>query len=169
MTTGGLLLWIAVSLGVIAAMWWIAAHTPRNIHPADVDRTWQTIGSFYRDRPDRSSEVELGNQWVSTTDPGAVFQLSWIKATSELVALRHQAHPDLMMGGGLFSAVPVGMNDRATGMKVLAIIDLRMLHRQHPHRLEPLGDGLDRLTAALGVPYEPPHPEDPHWTEDPTR
>lgn len=162
--TIGSLLFFAVLIGITAAMWVVANRTPKNIHPVDVDGTWQTIQQFYRDRPDRTTEVELGNQWTSGEDPGAVFELSWIRATNELVALRHQAHPDLMMGGGVVSAIPMGIGkSHATGMKVLAVVDLRQLHALHPHRLEPAPDGLDQLTASLGCPYEAPHPVDPQW------
>ncbi len=164
--TDGSWLFVVICVVLIAAMFWVAAHTPRNVHPVEIDSTWQSIKAFYRDRPDRSSEVDLGNQWVSVYDPGAMFELSWIKATRELVALRHQAHPDLRMGGGVFSAIPKRMDERATGMKVLAVVDLRELHQQHPHRLERLADGLDQLTAGLGAPYDPPHPEDAHWLDD---
>jgi len=163
--TIGTVLFLAVLGGITAAMWVVANHTPKNIHPVDIDETWQSIREFYKDRPDRTSEVDLGNQWVSMSDPGAAFEVSWIKATGELVALRHQAHPDLAMGAGVISAVPIGMgHTQATGMKVLASVDLRQLHRLHPHQLERLADGLDQLTSYLGQPYEPPHPHDEHWS-----
>jgi hypothetical protein len=153
---------------VTAVMCVVAVRTPKNVHPVDVDRTWQSIAAFYRGRPERVNEVDLGNRWVSVTDPGAVFELSWVKQTRELVALRHQAHPDLMMGGGIVSALPTGMGrSRATGVKVLAVVDLRELHATHPHLLEPMPDGLDRLTAALGCPYWPPHSSELDWP-DPT-
>jgi hypothetical protein len=161
-------LFFVVFAGVAVVMWIVASRTPKNIHPVEIDGSWRSIAAFYRGRPDRSTEVELGNGWRSATDPGAAFEVSWIKATNELVALRHQAHPDLMMGLGLVSAMPAGINARATGMKVLAVVDLRTLHRVHPYRLELLEDGLDQLTEAIGAPYRPPHPEDPHWSSDRT-
>ncbi len=160
----GTWLFFAGLVAALVAMVVVAYRTPKNIHPVAVDATWQPIATFYRGRPDRTREVDLGHQWTSAVDPGAAFDLSWIRETNELVALRHQAHPDLLMGGGVLAAVPIGMGkSRATGMKVLAVVDLRELHRLHPHQLEPLPDGLDRLLAALGHPYEPPHPDDPHW------
>lgn len=153
---------LAVVLVVMAV---VAQRTDRNIIPVDVDATWLTIGAFYRNRPDRTTEVDLGNEWVSTYDPGAVFEVSWIKDTRELVALRHQAHAGMIGGAGIIAALPStrGMNAK-TGMKVLAVVDLRELHRLHPHRLEPLADGLDQLTAGLGAPYQPPRPGDAHWS-----
>jgi hypothetical protein len=160
-------LFLGALTGVLAVMWVVSSRTPKNIHPVEIDETWRSVAAFYRGRPDRSTELDLGNGWCSAKDPGAAFELSWIKATNELVALRHQAHPDLLMGGGLIAAVPIGLDEHATGMKVLAIVDLRTLHGVHPHRLEARADGLDELTAALGVPYRPPHPEDPHWNRDP--
>jgi hypothetical protein len=152
-----------VLFAVLIGAYFVARATPKNIHPVPVDVTWKSVGEFYRDRPDRDTEVELGHQWTSEVDPGASFTLSWISETRELVVLRQQAHPDLAMGGGLVSAMPRGLDGRASGMKVLAVVDLPTVHATHPEQLRPLPDGLDRLTARLGRPYDAPHPSDPHW------
>ena len=96
-------------------------------------------------------------------DPGASFELSWISQTRELVVLRRQAHPDMRSGGGLIAAIPSGLDKRATGMKVLAVVDLATIQATHPEQMRTSPDGLDRLTARLGRPYAPPHPADPHW------
>jgi hypothetical protein len=141
---------------VVAVMAIVAAKTVRPTIPVDIDDTWLTVGAFYRDRPDRTREVDLGNRWTSDTDPGAAFSLSWIRDTSELVALRRSEHVPMFYGGGIVAAMPMARLQRKTGVKVLGRVDLRELHRLHPHRLEREPGGLDRLTGALGCPYFAP-------------
>jgi hypothetical protein len=138
----------------------LAARTDRPVIPVDVDDTWQTAGVFYRDRPDRTREVDLGNRWTSATDPGAMFSLSWIKETGELVALRRAEHVPMFYGGGIVAALPLRRLGNKSGMKVLARVDLRELHRLHPHQIERERGGLDRLTGALGCPYFAPEGAD---------
>lgn len=145
---------------VEVAMAVVAARTVRPVIPVDVDATWQTAGDFYRDRPDRTREVDLGNRWTSEEDPGAMFSLSWIKETGELVALRRSEQVPMMYGFGFVSALPLRRLERKSGMKVLARVDLRELHRLHPHQLERVRGGLDVLTAALGCPYFAPEGAD---------
>jgi hypothetical protein len=159
----GTVLFFAGLFAAVGVAWVIADHTPKNIDPVPIDASWWSIGAFYRGRPDRDSEVELGDRWSSVVDPGASFELSWISATRELVALRQQAHPNLRTTGGLFSALPTGLDKRATGMKVLARVDLAEVRALHPEALRGQPDGLDQLTAGLGCPYDAPHPDDPHW------
>lgn len=134
----------------------VAARTARPVIPVDVDATWQTPGDFYRNRPDRTREVDLGNRWTSATDPGAMFSLSWIKETGELVALRRAEHVPMFYGGGIVAGMPMRRLRHKSGMKVLARVDLRELHRLHPHQLERERGGLDELTGALGCPYFAP-------------
>jgi hypothetical protein len=149
--------------GALIGAYFVARATPKNIDPVPVDGSWSSIAEFYRSRPERDSEVDLGAGWSSAVDEGATFDLSWISQTRELVVLRHQAHPDLGSGMGLVSAIPRGLDSRATGMKVLAVVDLPTVQATHPEQMRPSADGLDRLTARLGRPYAPPHPADPHW------
>ena len=149
--------------GAVVGAYFVARATPKNIEPVAVDGTWSSIADFYRDRPERDAEVELGDGWSSAVDPGASFELSWISQTRELVVLRRQAHADFASGGGLIAAVPRGLDPRATGMKVLAVVDLETVQATHPDQMRSSSDGLDRLTARLGRPYEPPHSSDPHW------
>jgi hypothetical protein len=160
---GTVILLVALVL-IAGGGWYIVRHTPKNIDPAPIDGSWSPIGAFYRHRPDRDTEQDFGDAWTSTTDPGASFEVSWIEETSELVVLRQQAHANLAFGGGLVSAIPDGIDPRATGMKVLAIVELAEVVAADPKRLRPLPDGLDQLTAALGRPYQPPHLTDPHWS-----
>jgi hypothetical protein len=160
LATIGLLL---VLVAVAAGGWLAIKYTPKNIDPVPIDQTWSSIGTFYRGRPDRDTEVDLGDRWSSSQDPGAAFEVSWISHTRELVVLRHQAHPDLISGAGVVSAVPGRLDPRATGMKVLAVADLDTIRATHPERLVATPDGLDQLTTALGHPYQPPHPDDAHW------
>ncbi len=160
-TVGLLLVLVAVAVGG----WLAVRYTPRNIDPVPIDETWSSIGAFYRGRPDRDTEVDLGDGWNSSLDPGATFELSWISATDELVALRRQRHPDFVSGAGLVSAVPGRLDRRATGMKVLATADLDRINALQPAQLRAAPDGLDQLTTALGRPYQPPHPDDPHWAD----
>jgi hypothetical protein len=144
---------------VLVAMAIVAVKTPRATIPVDTDGTWRSIAAFYRGRPDRAAEVELGNRWTSERDPGAAFAISWIGETGELVALRRAEHPLFLGGGGIFAAVPTPLGNKAkTGMKVLGIVDLAHLRSLRPHELELQPDGLDQLTAALGCPYVAPRP-----------
>jgi hypothetical protein len=145
---------------VVGAMGIVAARTVRPTVPVDVDRSWQSVGEFYRDRPDRTREVDLGNRWTSAADPGAAFSLSWIRETGELVALRRSEHVPMFYGGGIVAGMPMGRLRHKSGMKVLGRVDLRELHRLHPHRLERERGGLDRLTGALGCPYVAPEGAD---------
>ncbi len=156
----GLLL---VLVAVAGGGWLAIKYTPKNIDPVPVDETWSSIATFYRGRPDRDTEVDLGDGWSSSQDPGAAFEVSWISHTHELVVLRRQAHPDFISGAGLVSAIPGRLDPRATGMKALAIADLDQIRAIHPERLVATPDGLDQLTTALGHPYQPPHRDDPHW------
>jgi hypothetical protein len=158
--TIGLLLVLVV---ICVAGWFVVKATPKNIDPAPIDRSWSSIGDFYQGRPDRETEVEFGDGWSSTVDPGAAFEVSWISATRELVVLRRQAHPDFVSGGGLVAAMPRGLDPRATGMKVLAVVDLNAVRATQPEQLVGAPDGLDRLTRALGQPYVAPHPADDYW------
>jgi hypothetical protein len=150
---------IGIAIGAI----YVGRKTPRNIDPVPIDATWSSIGDFYRGRPDRDSEVELGRGWTSALDPGASFELSWISATSELVALRQQALPGFTSGGGIVNAVPSGLDPRATGMKVLGVADLDTIRAATPEQLRETSGGLDELTAKLGFAYAPPDPSDAHW------
>ncbi len=152
---------VAVALGG----WLAVKYTPRNVDPVPIDHTWASIGDFYRGRPDRDTEVDLGDGWSSAVDPGAAFEVSWIDATHELIVLRRQAHPDMVGGAGVISAIPGGLDARATGMKVLAVVELGEVRATHPEQLRTAADGLDQLTAALGRPYQAPHPDDPHWAQ----
>ena len=160
-TVGLLLVLVAVAGGG----WLAIKYTPKNIDPVPVDETWSSIGTFYRGRPDRDTEVDLGDGWSSSHDPGAAFEVSWISDTHELVVLRRQAHPDFISGAGVVSALPGRLDPRATGMKVLAVTDLDKIRAIHAERLVALPDGLDQLTTALGHPYQSPHPGDPHWAD----
>jgi hypothetical protein len=150
---------------VVVGGWLAVRYTPRNIDPVPVDHTWASIGDFYRGRPDRDTEVDLGDGWSSAVDPGAAFEVSWIDATHELIVLRRQAHPDMVGGAGVISATPGGLDPRATGMKVLAVVDLTAVRDAHPEQLMRAPDGLDQLTARLGHPYQAPQPDDPHWVQ----
>lgn len=154
--------WILLVVAV-AGVGVVAALTPKNTQPAPIDDTWTSIAAFYRNRPARDAEVELGIGWRSSVDPGAAFELSWIKQTRELVVLRHQAHPDMVAAFGLLAPMAAGLDKRATGMKVLAVVDHDALQATRPERLLPRPDGLDRLTSLLGRPYCPPHAADEHW------
>lgn len=156
-------LFFLVLFAVLVGAYFVARATPKNVEPLPVDDSWASIAAFYRDRPDRDTEVELGQGWSSQVDPGATFTLSWISETRELVVLRRQAHGDFVSGGGLISAVPRPLDPRATGMKVLAVVDLPTVQATHPEQLRPSSDGLDRLTARLGRPYQAPLAADPHW------
>jgi hypothetical protein len=153
----------AVLIAALIGAWFVAKATPKNIDPYPIDDTWSSIGAFYRDRPDRDKEVDFGDGWTSAIDPGAAFELSWISETQELVVLRRQAHPGFVSGGGLVAALPAGLDPRATGMKVLAVLGLDTLRAAHPETLKSSPDGLDRLTERLGRPYVAPNPADPHW------
>lgn len=155
--------WILLVVAV-AGVAVVAALTPRNTQPTPIDDTWTSINAFYRNRPARDAEVELGTGWRSAADPGAAFELSWIKQSRELVVLRHQAHPDMVGAFGLLAPMPGGLDKRATGMKVLAVVDFEALQSTRPDRLHPRPDGLDRLTSLLGRPYRAPHDADDHWS-----
>ena len=153
---------IPLFVGLFAALglvYWLAQHTSHSIIPCDVDHTWSPVAPFYRHRPgDASGDFELGGAWTSALDPGAAFRLSWISATGELVALRHQAKATMRYNPiGIFGLgnVPT-MNRRAEGMKVLAIVSLRDARAAATPALASAPDGLDRLTTALGRPYRPP-------------
>src|SRR5680860_575165 len=124
------MIWVFLALlaMVAVAMAVVAARTPRPVIPVDVDGTWQTVTTFYRDRPDRTREVDLGNRWTSETDPGAMFTVSWIKETGELVALRRSEHVPMFYGGGIVAAMPRMQVKHKSGMKVMARDDLRELH-----------------------------------------
>ncbi len=150
--------------GAVIGAYFVAKATPKNIEPVPIDESWSSIADFYRNRPERDAEVDLGDGWSSAVDQGASFELSWISETRELIVLRRQAHPDLRSGGGLISAIPKGLDQRATGMKVLAVVDLATVQATHPDQMRSSPDGLDRLTARLGRPYEPPQAADPHWS-----
>jgi hypothetical protein len=153
---------IPLFVGLFAALglvYWIAQHTSHNITPSDVDDTWSPVSTFYRHRPgDASGDFELGGAWTSALDPGATFRLSWISETGELVALRHQAKATMQYNPiGIFGLgnVPT-MNRRAEGMKVLARVSLRDARAAATPAVASAPDGLDRLTTALGRPYQPP-------------
>jgi hypothetical protein len=156
-------IFFVVLFAAVIGAYFVARATPKNVEPMPIDGSWSAIGDFYRERPDRDAEVDLGDGWSSAVDEGATFELSWISQTRELVVLRRQAHADFASGGGLIAAVPRGLDPRATGMKVLAVVDLATVQATHPEQMRPTADGLDRLTTRLGRPYEPPHPADPHW------
>jgi hypothetical protein len=135
------------------------------IDPPAIDASWSSIEQFYAHRPDRTDETEFGHGWTSELDPGASFDLSWISKTSELVALRQQAVPGFRrFGTGHGTEAEFHVDDRATGMKVLAVVDEIYVRACHPEDLRAQPDGLDQLTAKLGCPYVPPHPDDPHWS-----
>lgn len=157
----GLIAFFVVVGIVLVGAGFVARATPKNIHPVPIDATWSTIGAFYRDRPERDREVDLGDGWRSVTDPGAAFALSWIMETEELVALRRQAHPDFASGLGIVASMPSGLDKRATGMKVLAVIELGELLDARPERYRSAADGLDAFTAALGAPYQAPRSDQP--------
>jgi hypothetical protein len=159
----GTVLFFVVLFAAVIGAYFIARATPKNVEPRPIDASWSSIADFYRNRPERDAEVDLGDGWSSAVDPGASFELSWISQTSELVVLRRQAHADFASGGGLISAVPRGLDPRATGMKVLAVVDLATVQATHPDQMRAAPDGLDRLTARLGRPYGPPGSADPHW------
>lgn len=156
--------WILLVVAV-AGVAVVAALTPRNTVPVPIDQSWMSIAAFYRNRPGRDAEVDFGTGWRSTTDPGAAFELSWIKQTRELVVLRHQAHPDMVGAFGVLAPMPGGLDKRATGMKVLAVVDFEALQSTRPDRLHLRPDGLDRLTSLLGRPYRAPHEADDHWAD----
>ena len=138
----------------------VAAHTEKNTIPVDVDRTWQPIAAFYRTHPIPSSEVDLGKEWTSELDPGAMIALSWSSEACTLVALRRQARPNMATFGGFLTNFPSPLGaQRKLGMKVLAVVQLDDVRLLAPHTLEALPDGLDQLTALLGVPYAAPDPE----------
>jgi len=158
-TIGLLLVLVAICVGG----WFVVKATPKNVDPVPIDGSWSSIAVFYRGRPDRDSEVDLGDGWSSSTDPGAAFEVSWISATRELIVLRRQAHPDFVSGAGIVAAMPGGLDPRATGMKVLAVVDLATVQAAHPEQLVHAPDGLDQLTRAIGQPYVPPHPADQYW------
>ena len=141
---------VGATIGVVIAN----RRTPGPVDPTPIDSTWSSIEAFYANRPDRGDEVELGDRWTSAVDPGASFTLSWLSKTSELVALRQQAQPG-ERPEGRWPAV-WDLDDRATGMKVLAVVDEVWVRECHPEDLRPLPDGLDQLTAKLGFPYEAP-------------
>lgn len=152
-------------VGVAIGGWFVARATPRNVDPAPVDSTWTSIDDFYEGRADRDDEVDLGLGWTSALDPGASFDLSWIVHTSELVALRKQARPGYFIGSGHEGPTLKAREDpRATGMKVLAVVDEVWVRACHPEDLRTAPDGLDQLTSKLGFPYVPPHPDDSHWS-----
>lgn len=148
----------------------VAAHTDKNTIPVDVDSTWQSIAAFYRTHPIPASEVDLGKEWTSGLDPGAMIALSWSSEARTLVALRRQARPNMTAFGGFLTNVPSPFGaTRKLGMKVLAVVELDDLRLLAPHTLEALPDGLDQLTALLGVPYAAPDPQrfDPAVRSDP--
>lgn len=150
---GGLTLAV-VLMGVVAS------HTDKNIIPVDVDSTWQSIPAFYRTRPAPTAEVDLGREWTSDRDPGAMIALSWSGEARELVALRRQARPNMTGFGGFLTNFPSPLGaQRKIGVKVLAVTELDDLRLLAPHTLEALPDGLDQLTALLGVPYVAPDAE----------
>jgi hypothetical protein len=148
---------------VLVAMSVVAARTRRPTIPVDADRSWARLGEFYRRRPRRASEVDLGRDWRSEVDAGAGFTLSWTAETRELVAFRYPAEPIMASyGGGIVSAFPTPWGTRsATGLKVLARVDLDELRALPLEELRASADGLDRLTAAIGAPYLPPDPTRP--------
>ena len=167
----GTVIFFVVLFGAVVGAYFVARATPKNIEPVAVDGTWSSIADFYRDRPERDAEVELGDGWSSAVDPGAELRAvldqpdprAGRAAPSGACRLRVRRRPDRGRAAWL--------DPRATGMKVLAVVDLETVQATHPDQMRSSSDGLDRLTARLGRPYEPPHSSDPHWASvsgDPT-
>jgi hypothetical protein len=80
------------------------------------------IKEFY-DRDERrraSDEIEVGDSWLDENDQSATYQVSWIKQTKEIYALREPPAP--MRKDALGETIAVSIPDESLEVEVLGLI-----------------------------------------------